>query len=111
MTPMYACVKCGRISDERRCPEHRRHGSSWSGQSRDRARQAKFRRECLALYGAQCCYVDRHGVRCPATTNLRAAHWPKPLRDYQLGDPAAWDPQNGCVLCKTHDKQLDPWAR
>ena len=74
--------------------------------------QAKFRRAVLKRDHEQCTYVNEYGQRFPQTTDLRACHHPKPLRDYGPEETAAaYDPQNGRTLCKTHDLMLDSYAR
>ena len=112
MTPSYACTVCGAVSDQKQCPEHRRRGdTSWGG-TRDRTKQAAFRRAVLARDGSQCVAVNEAtGERCPVTDGLRAAHYPTPLREFALDDPAAYDPSNGITLCAEHDKLIDPYAR
>lgn len=108
----YACQVCGAITEAKRCPEHQptKRTGSWSP-NRDRSAQARFRREVLARDGHRCTFLEDGRKRCDATTGLRAAHYPIPLRDFAPDDPAAYDPNAGVTLCAKHDRQLDPKAR
>jgi hypothetical protein len=61
--------------------------------------------------GYRCTWVDDGtGERCTETEELVAAHV-KPLRDFDDGDPAAYDPANGSTRCATHDVATDRYAR
>lgn len=108
----YACTVCGTPSNERRCPRHRRAPNAPWSHNRNRAAQARFRRDVLRNAGSRCQYVnpDTH-ERCEEIDDLRAAHHPIPLRDYVTGDPAAYDPANGRAFCLEHDRATDPHAR
>jgi hypothetical protein len=100
----YTCSVCGRISDERRCEQHRTRRLTPDGWSRDSWAQQKFRDAVLAR-DAHCC------MRCGATEDLQAAHHPKPLREFDVDDPMRFDPRSGITLCRTCHKRLDPYAR
>ncbi len=108
----YACKVCGRVTDQPRCPEHRRIRDNWSP-TRIRSAQAKFRKEVLERDGYRCTYIIANGERCPVegAENLRAAHHPKPLREFHPDDPAAYSVESGTTLCVEHDRLLDPHAR
>ena len=100
---------CGRLVSGTYCAEcNPRKGGAWS-RGRDRTAQARFRRGLVARAGGQCENVRPvHGVgmwRCQQRHDLRACHI-KPLREggsYEMG--------NGVLLCKTHDKATDRYAR
>jgi hypothetical protein len=54
---------------------------------------------------------DRHRcVRCGSTEDLIAAHHPRPLREFDAGDTAAYNPKAGVTLCKRCHRALDPPA-
>lgn len=107
--PLHSCLVCGRPSRQKHCPKHRRTGNtSWSG-TRDRVAQARFRAAVLERDGNRCTYIEA-GVRCAETRDLRACHI-KPLREFGVNDPRAYDPSNGATLCARHDKATDSYAR
>ena len=100
----FICNVCGRISDERYCEAHRSPPSKgWSGTKRDRNAQKRFRAAIMER--------DRACVICGSTQDLRACHHPRPLRDYSVGDPMAYDPANGVLLCGRCDRERDPFSR
>lgn len=89
-----------------------RKSGAWS-KGRDRTAQARFRRGLMARAGGRCEWVeavrdnDTHStmVRCSAITDLRACHI-TPLSkggSYEMG--------NGVLLCRTHDRLTDRYAR
>jgi hypothetical protein len=101
----FTCSVCGRITDSQCCPEHELivKSSGWS-RSRDRNAQRKFRVAVLLR--------DQHKCRrCGSGDDLRAAHWPIPLRSFAPDDPGAYDARNGITLCGICDRKLDPYAR
>lgn len=106
----HSCSVCGKVSDQKKCPKHRGDSKKgpWS-KNRDRAAQARFRREVLARDGHRCTFTIQ-GQRCTATKDLRACHI-RPLRDLKAGDPLAYHVSNGRTLCATHDRLTDPYAR
>lgn len=69
----------------------------WSP-ARDRAAQARFRRQVLARDGNAC-------TVCGSTIDLRACHL------IPLSQGGTYDPSNGITRCKTHDRLTDPYAR
>lgn len=73
--------------------------TSWNGR-RDRAAQARFRRQVLNGASWRCQYVE-YGLRCAATTDLQAHHT-------QAGND---DPATGIALCRLHHRTVDPYAR
>jgi 5-methylcytosine-specific restriction endonuclease McrA len=101
----YTCTVCGKISDEQQCPDHvpRAPSDHWS-RNRDRRAQQKFRVAVLLRDGHKC-------RRCGTTDDLRAAHWPVPLRAFPDDDPDAYNPRHGITLCGPCDRKLDPYAR
>lgn len=68
--------------------------TGWSP-GRDRAAQARFRKALIKRSGGQC---EHPG--CTTTTGLQAHH-----------DRAGYDPGAGRLLCTTHHKAEDPYAR
>jgi predicted restriction endonuclease len=103
---LFACSRCGKTSDQKQCPKHRRPKSaSWST-NRNRSKQHAFRQQVLANAGHRCQYVEGT-ARCPVhgDQNLRACHI-TPL--HQGG---SYHPDNGKALCQAHDRLTDPWAR
>jgi hypothetical protein len=109
-----ACLTCGASftpeeASQRRCPRHRPQHSHRSP-TRDRRKQAEFRQAVLDRDGHQCRWLDPDtGERCRATTDLRACHV-IPLRDFDAGDPGAYDPENGLTYCGEHDRMTDRYA-
>jgi 5-methylcytosine-specific restriction endonuclease McrA len=101
----YTCSVCGRISDRQQCPDHEplSPSSHWSS-NRDRRLQQQFRVAVLLRDGHRC-------RRCGSNDDLRAAHWPVPLRSFEKEDPSAYDPINGITLCRDCDVKMDPYAR
>jgi 5-methylcytosine-specific restriction endonuclease McrA len=101
----YTCSVCGKISDHQQCDEHEPRSPSkhWS-KNRDRRSQQQFRVAVLLRDGHKC-------RRCRSQEDLRAAHWPIPLRSFAPDDPGAYDPRNGITLCADCDKRMDPYAR
>ena len=100
MSLLKACLDCGALSPNRRCPQHTRtNGTSWNGQ-RDRTAQARFRTQVLARDGGQCVYTTPNGDRCTATSDLQAHH----IRP-------GYDLDAGVTLCRTHHRTVDPKAR
>jgi 5-methylcytosine-specific restriction endonuclease McrA len=101
----YTCSVCGTISDRQQCPEHEPKSPSdhWS-RNRDRRAQANFRVAVLLRDSHKC-------RRCGSPDDLRAAHWPIPLRAFDKDDPSAYDPKSGITLCGDCDKKMDPYAR
>lgn len=73
--------------------------TGWNGK-RDRATQARFRRQVLAAAGDRCQYVQ-DGVRCAATHELQAHHT----------EPGNDDPVTGVALCRLHHRAVDCHAR
>jgi predicted restriction endonuclease len=94
--PPPRCPKCQRERDLRR----RAAGTTGWGKGRDRATQAKFRREVIALYGEQCGAIH-NGTRCTATEDLQAHHT----------QPGNNDPATGVLLCRMHHRIVDKHAR
>jgi predicted restriction endonuclease len=97
-----ACLDCGAITDQARCPRHRNgstNATSWNGQ-RDRTAQARFRRQVLDRDGHQCVYTTPDGRRCTTTSPLQAHH----VRP-------GYDLDAGVTLCRTHHRLIDPKAR
>jgi hypothetical protein len=101
----YTCSVCGKVTDEQQCPDHRPLAPSkhWS-RNRNKRRQAQFRVVVLRRDGNKC-------RKCGKTSDLRACHWPIPLRSFDRDDPAAYDAVNGITLCGDCDRLLDPYAR
>lgn len=99
----YACTRCGKPSDQRRCPTHRpgparnpiRGGRS---PGRDRTQQARFRAAVLARDGYVC-------QGCSSTTDLRACHI------VPLADGGTNALSNGVTRCRACDQATDPYAR
>lgn len=97
--PQRACLDCGTITDQPRCPIHRGNHTGWTG-NRDRTAQARFRRAVLQRDGNQCVYTTPDGERCTATTQLQAHH----VRP-------GYTPDAGVTLCRVHHRAIDPKAR
>lgn len=95
-----ACTICGAISEQNRCPLHRRDQNAHWSKDRDRTAQAKFRKALIGMYGMRCAAVV-DGVRCPVTTGLQAHHT----------QPGVDDPATGALLCNEHHRAVDPHAR
>jgi hypothetical protein len=89
----YTCSVCGRITAEPRCPDH---------PPRDKTQQAHFRARVLERDGYRCRF-------CGATEDLRAAHWPVPLRALSVQD-GQYDPRRGVTVCRDCDKKTDPYV-
>lgn len=87
-----------------RCTEHQLDGggnTSW-GNRRDRAAQARFRREVGNLFAWQCAAIV-DGARCDVREPAQLqAHHTQPGND---------DPETGVLLCKEHHRAVDPHAR
>lgn len=97
--PFRPCIDCGELTRHgSRCEAHS-DGTSWNG-TRDRSKQATFRRQVLARYDNRCAATE-HGERCPATTDLQAHHL----------TPGSWDPADGVPLCREHHRAIDKQAR
>jgi len=101
----YTCSVCGVITDAQQCPDHvpTSPSSHWSA-NRDRRLQQQFRVAVLLRDGHKC-------RRCQSTEDLRAAHWPVPLRAMDKNDPDAYHPRHGITLCGPCDRKMDPYAR
>lgn len=117
MTVTRWCHRCGHEYDpyvhRRGCP-HCREASGATGRSttRNPADQARFRRLVLSRDGYRCTFVDPStGERCPEIEDLRACHYPRPLADFEPGDPAAYTADAGRTFCGEHDRATDPHAR
>jgi 5-methylcytosine-specific restriction endonuclease McrA len=106
MTMEYTCTVCGKITPNQQCPDHEplEPGSHWSRNRRRRAQQ-QFRVAVLLRDGHRCRRCAKPGP------DLRAAHWPVPLRSFDRDDPAAYEPRNGITLCADCDRKMDPYAR
>jgi hypothetical protein len=68
--------------------------TGWTPQ-RDRAAQARFRDALIRRANGRCEYPG-----CTSSTDLQAHH-----------DHAGYDPSCGRLLCRTHHRQVDPYAR
>lgn len=85
-----------------RCIDHQLAGAgntSW-GNRRDRATQARFRRQVGKLYGWRCGAIE-NGVHCSETQDLQAHHT----------QPGNDDPETGVLLCRRHHRAVDVHAR
>ena len=89
-----SCTVCGRISDEARCPRHRRPRNACWSRNRDGAAHARFARAVKKRDG--CC------VHCGATENLQAHH---------KDGLTSYDPADGITLCSDCHRAVDPHAR
>jgi 5-methylcytosine-specific restriction endonuclease McrA len=103
------CLDCGALiplGQGNRCPTHQRDKqASWS-QGRDRSAQRRLRTALLKRAGNQCEAIDpKSGVRCQATTDLRACHITP------LARGGGYDPEDARLLCRKHDKASDRYAR
>lgn len=103
MTRLYTCPTCGLITNEHYCDAHKADPNAHRSPNRDRSAQKRFREAVLARDQYRC-------QICGSTADLIAAHT-KPLRDFAIGDPAAYDPANGRCLCERCDVATDPYAR
>lgn len=87
----YACVVCARVSDERRCPDHRLRerprGRPWQ----------RIRQQVLARDGHRCTHIDDHGHRCPVTSPLHADHV------IPIAAGGSDEPWNLVTLCARHN--------
>lgn len=105
-----SCLDCGasftpKSRTERRCPRHQGDATGWS-HDRDRAKQAEFRRVLLERAGGRCEELDvETGERCTETRDLRACHL------VPLADGGGYDPSEGKLRCKRHDRETDSRAR
>jgi 5-methylcytosine-specific restriction endonuclease McrA len=97
------CEVCGSLTarTDKRCEAHKETGHR--SRNRSTVKQRQFRKAVLARDGHRC-------VRCGATEDLRAAHHPKPLRDYDPDDLEAYNPANGMTFCRRCDRLSDPYA-
>jgi predicted restriction endonuclease len=104
--PGYACIKCGKVSDQRRCPLHRGKHTGWSPE-RNRMAQARFRDTVLSNAGYRCEHMETTGIRCPimGPRNLIAHHVTP------LADGGSDDATNGQALCSIHHRTVDAKAR
>lgn len=73
--------------------------TGWNGR-RNRAMQARFRKQVFANAGGRCQFVQDR-VRCSATHELQAHHT----------QPGNDDPATGVLLCRHHHRAVDPYAR
>ena len=94
----HTCTVCGTISNQTRCPTHRRNPNATRNPNRDMAAHMRFARAVKNRDGHRC-------VICGTTKDLRATHI-VPL--HQGGSD---HPNNGRTLCKTHDQATDRYAR
>jgi 5-methylcytosine-specific restriction endonuclease McrA len=90
----YACTRCGTVSDQRLCPQHRptfkqRRGIS-SGRKAHELNQAALRRD-----GYRCTWVE-NGRRCTETTNLEVDH------RVSIANGGTWALSNLQTLCHDH---------
>lgn len=106
MKVMYGCLGCGKpIPLRGRCESCAKdgpqlhpagHRSLW----RDKHEQARFRKRLIAEFDGRCAYI-LDGVRCYKTIRdgfqLQAHHGKKGTPDL--------------LLCRTHHRAVDPWAR
>ena len=83
------------------CPGHK-PATRWG--NRDRGAQAKFRTALMKRAGGRCEGLV-NGARCAATTDLRACHI------IPLAKGGTYDVANGVLLCGTHDRMTDSYAR
>jgi hypothetical protein len=95
--PPARCPDCRREQDRQRAQVPNAVG--WPGAPRNRALQAKFRRQVLAAAGHQCQAIE-NGTRCPVTEPLVAHHLIR----------GSWDPQDGAALCPHHHRTIDRHA-
>jgi hypothetical protein len=106
---LYTCEVCGKITEDRTrfCTRHKPkplpRRPQWS-KHRDSVRQARFRKAVLARDGNRC----RH---CGSKEDLRACHYPIPLRAFDPDDADAYNPKYGITLCKLCDRRTDQYAR
>jgi RNA polymerase subunit RPABC4/transcription elongation factor Spt4 len=91
---LFTCSTCGRITDQRHCPDH---------PARDSVAQQRFRVAVLKRDGHRC-------RLCGSTDDLRAAHWPIPLRALTVTDDP-YHPRRGLTVCGECDRRTDPYAR
>jgi 5-methylcytosine-specific restriction protein A len=87
-----ACIDCGVLSDQPRCPEHR-------GRERNGSTRAwrKKRKRILDRDGHRCTELLGNGERCPITTDLHVDHvTPKALGGSDSDD-------NLRTLCAMHN--------
>jgi hypothetical protein len=102
---LYTCEICGAITSNPYCSRHQpRRPDAHRSANRDRAKQADFRRRVLSRDGHRC-------QICGSDQDLRACHWPKPLRDYVAGDARAYATSSGLTMCAQCDQRLDGYAR
>ncbi len=101
--PPSSCLTCGARTKGSYCPRHAPTGGHRSA-NRDRATQARFRKAVLERDGHRC-RTTEHGVRCPATTDLRACH----ITPLARGGSNSLS--NGLTRCARHDRMTDPKAR
>lgn len=87
----YACLVCGRVSDERRCAEH-----ALRGRPRGRPWQ-RIREQILMRDGWQCTFIDEDGDRCDETTRLHVDHV------MPIAAGGSDEPWNLAVLCERHN--------
>lgn len=87
-----------------RCSLHARPANATWSPGRTSTDQSRFARAVKQRDGHQCTAIE-NGVRCTATTNLRAHHV-TPFRA-----TGSYDPNGGVTLCAKHDRQADQWAR
>jgi 5-methylcytosine-specific restriction endonuclease McrA len=95
---LYACSSCGKVTPNRKCPDHQPDPNAHWSPTRDRAKQASFRRRVLNRDGHRC-------VDCGSTDDLRACHL------IPLSQGGGYNTDEGVTRCGDCDRRTDPYAR
>lgn len=95
----HACLACGAISDQKRCPKHR--------YKRDRAKQTAFAKAVKARAGGRCerCGRDAADLRRLGRPGPQAHH------TLPLHEGGGYAVSNGEWLCGDCHRAVDPYAR
>lgn len=96
----HTCTVCGTISNQTRCPTHRRNPNATRNPNRDRWKQRKFANAVKARDNHRCTIEG-----CTTPTDRIVAHHIVPLA--QGGTDSL---SNGITVCWAHHRELDRYA-
>jgi predicted restriction endonuclease len=107
---LHACLTCGKLTPNTRCPKHAKAKRRKRCARQDASRRARgvpqgerrvpraIRAKVLARFGARCAFVVSKG-RCPATERLEVHHMD--------GNPTNNDLANLILLCAKHHRAAE----